>query len=83
MKKNIFLRDVMERDFPILDFSVSLATCFKRMNGKETALVIKDGKFEGIVDYDDLLYGFLQEDRELTLGDLVQKNHRKSICAPI
>ena len=52
----------MQTNFPILDTLVPLDKCLRKMNGKETAIVIENGRIKGIIGYDDLLRGFMQQD---------------------
>lgn len=62
MRTNILLRDIMQKDFPIVDTLVPLDKCLRKMNGKETAIVIENGRIKGIIGYDDLLRGVMQQD---------------------
>jgi predicted transcriptional regulator len=60
IKTGILAREVMNKNFPIIDSSQPLINCVKKMNKKhEACLVIKDGKFSGVLGHDDLLRGFM------------------------
>lgn len=60
IKTGISAREIMDKNFPIIDSSLSLMTCVKKMNNKhEACLVIKNGNFSGILGHDDILRGFM------------------------
>ena len=75
--------EVMNRDFPILDSSLKLINCIKRMNNKhEACLIIKNGNFFGILGYDDILRGFIYgKDREAKIEKL-QIKKRFAVVKP-
>ena len=60
IKTGIFAREIMDKNFPIMDSSLPLIKCVKKMNNKhEACLIIKQGNFSGILGYDDILRGFI------------------------
>jgi len=83
MRTNIFLKEIMQTNFPIIDILVPLDKCLKKMNGKETAIVIENGSIKGVIDYDDLLRGVLQQDslKEAVAKEILQKKSIKVLPA--
>ena len=60
IKTGILAREIMNKNFPILDVSLPLIKCVKKMNNKhEACLIIKNGNFSGILGYNDILRGFV------------------------
>ena len=77
VKTGIMAREIMNKDFPILDASLPLIKCVKKMSNRhEACLVVKDGKFSGILGNDDILRGFMYgKDKEAKIETLKFKNN--------
>lgn len=77
IKTGILVREIMNRNFPIIDSSLPLIKCVKRMNNKhEACLIVKRGYFYGILGYDDILRGFMYgNDKDATIDEIkIRKN---------
>lgn len=77
IKTGIMAREIMNKNFPILDSSLPLIKCVKKMNKRhEACLVIKDGKFSGILGSEDILRGFMYgKDKEAKIEKIkIRKN---------
>lgn len=60
IKTGILAREIMDKNFPIIDSSIPLIRCVKKMNNRhEACLVVENGKFSGILGHDDILRGFI------------------------
>lgn len=60
IKTGIAAREIMDKNFPIIDSSLPLTKCVKKMNHKhEACLVIKNGNFSGVVGNEDILRGLM------------------------
>lgn len=60
LKTGITAREIMNKNFPIIDSSLPLIKCVKKMNKKHQAcLVIKNGNFSGLLGHDEILRGFI------------------------
>lgn len=79
----ISAREIMDKNFLILDSSLQLLSCIKKMNNKhEACLIIKNGNFFGILGYDDILRGFIYgRDREAKIEKL-QIKKRFAVVKP-
>lgn len=80
-KTSIMAREIMDRDFPIVDVSVPLIKCVKKMNNKhEACIVMKNGNFSGVLGQDDILRGFMYgRDREAKIEDIRMRKNFKII----
>lgn len=77
IKTGIVAREIMDRNFPIVDSSLPLIKCVKKMNNKhEACLVIKNGNFSGVLGNEDILRGFMYgKDKEATIDKIkIRKN---------
>ncbi len=60
IKTGILAKEIMDRRFPIIDSSLPLMKCVKKLNKEHGAcLIMKNGNFSGVLGHDDLLRGFL------------------------
>ncbi len=60
IKTGIQAREIMDKNFPIIDSSLPLIKCVRKMNKKhEACLVVKNGNFFGILGTEDILRGFM------------------------
>ena len=76
-KTGIFAREIMDKDFPIIDSSLPLINCVKKMNNKhEACLIIKDGNFYSVLGQEDILRGFMyNKNKEETIDKIkIKKN---------
>lgn len=83
IKTGIYAREIMNKDFPIIDSSLSLIKCVKKLNKRDEAcLVIKNGNFCGVLGHDDLLRGFMYgKDKEATI-DKIKIKRNFAIVSP-
>ena len=59
--------EVMKEDFPVLDSSLTIEACIKKLDKKhEACIILHDGFLHGIISYDDLLRAFLSRKRKDT-----------------
>ena len=77
IKTGITAREIMDKNFPILDSSLPLIKCVKKMSNKhEACLIVKDGKFSGIIGNDDILRGFMYgKNKNASIESLKFKNN--------
>ncbi len=77
VKIGIKAREIMDRNFPIVDSSQPLISCVKRMNNKhEACLVIKKGNFSGVLSGEDILRGFMYgKDRDAPIEKVEMKKN--------
>ena len=60
IKTGILAREIMDKNFPIVDDSLPLIKCMKKMSNRhEACLIIRQGNFSGILGHDDILRGFM------------------------
>jgi predicted transcriptional regulator len=70
-------REIMDKDFPIVDSSLPLIKCVESMNkGHEACFVIKNGNFYRVLGKDTLLRGLMYcNDKEATIEKIkIKKN---------
>lgn len=71
MKIGINVDEIMEKDFPIVDASLSIETCIKKLNDKhEGCMVMKNGYFYSVLGYEDLLKTFLDRKQSKSIKDM-------------
>jgi len=75
-KIGIKAREIMDKNFPIIDSSLPLIRCVKKMNNKhEACLIIRKGYFSGILGNEDILRGFMYgKDKDAPI-DKIKMNH--------
>lgn len=83
IKTGILAREIMDKNFPMLDSSLPLVNCVKKMSNRhEACLVIKDGNFSGILGNDDILRGFMYgKDKEATIDKVKIKKNFKVVSS--
>ncbi len=60
LKTGITAGEIMNKNFPIVDSSLPLIDCIKKVKKKDEAcLIIKNGCFSGILGQDEILRGFV------------------------
>jgi predicted transcriptional regulator len=60
IKTGITAREIMDKNFPIVDSSLPLIKCVKRLNkDNEACLIVKNGYFSGVLGHDELLRGLM------------------------
>jgi len=67
----------MDKNFLIIDSSLPLINCVKKMSNKyEACLVVKDGNFFGVLGKDDILRGFMySKNKDTRIEDIkIKKN---------
>lgn len=77
IKTGILAREIMDKNFPIVDDSLPLIACVKKMSKKhEACLIIRQGNFSGILGYNDILRGFMYgKDKDAKIGKItIRKN---------
>jgi predicted transcriptional regulator len=69
--------EIMQEDFPILDSSLTLETCIKKLNNKyEACIVLHNGFFYSLLGYDDLLKAFLtRKTRDVPIKKIKSDNN--------
>ena len=73
MELGIKAKEIMKQEFPILDSSLTIETCIKRLDGYEACIVLHEGYLHSVVSYDDLLRAFLARKKKgLSLGEIKQ-----------
>ena len=73
MEIGIKAKDIMKQDFPILDSSLAIEACIKKLDGYEACIVLHEGYLHSVVNYDDLLRAFLaRKKKNLSLGEIKQ-----------
>jgi predicted transcriptional regulator len=83
IKTGIAAREIMDKNFPIIDSSLSLIKCVKKMNHKhEACLVIKNGNFSGVLGHDDILRGFMYGKNKNATVDQVNIKKEFAIVRP-
>jgi predicted transcriptional regulator len=83
IKTGIAAREIMDKNFPIIDSSLSLIKCVKKMNHKhEACLVIKNGNFSGVLGHDDILRGFMYDKNKNATVDQVNIKKEFAIVRP-
>ena len=77
-KNKICVKEIMNKRFPIMDSSLPLLTCIKKINKQEACLIIEKGNFTGILGYNDILRGFMYgKDKEAAIRDIkIKKRFR-------
>ncbi len=71
MELGIKAREIMKQDFPILDSSLTIEACIRRLNGFEACIVLQDGYLHSVVSYEDLLRAFLgRKKKNLSLREI-------------
>jgi len=72
MEVGIKARDIMNEDFPILDASLTLESCMKKLNAKQEACVILNKGFvQFVLSYDELLKAFLKrKEKNVQLNEI-------------
>ena len=76
-KTGVLVKEVMNRKFPILDSSMPLMRCVKKMNKKhEACLIIKKGYFYGVLGFNDILRSFMYgKDKYASIDEIkIRKN---------
>jgi len=75
LKTGISARDIMNKNFPIVDSSLSLIKCVQKMNNEhEACLVLKDGNFYGVLGQEDILRGFVyRKNEDMRIEDITIK----------
>jgi len=81
IKTGIRVKDVMDKKFPILDISIPLIRCIKKINHQhEACIIVRDGKFYGVLGYDDLLRGFMYgRDKDSRIEDIKITNNYETV----
>lgn len=78
LKTGITAGDVMNKNFPIVDSSLPLIKCVKKIKKKQDAcLIVKDGYFSGVLGHDEILRGFIYgKDKEARIENIdVERNY--------
>ena len=76
-KTGVLVKQIMDRNFPIIDVSVPLIRCVKRMSNKhEACIVVKNGYFYGVLGFNEILRGFMfGKDKDATIEEVkIRKN---------
>jgi len=77
IKTGISAKEIMNKNFPIVDTSLPLIKCAKKMNKEhEACLVIKNGDFYGILENNDILRSFAHgKDKDAKIENIkIKKN---------
>jgi len=77
IKTGLKAREIMDRKFPILDSSLPLIKCVRKMNNQhEACLIISQGNFSGVLGTEDILRGFMYgKDKGAKIQDIeIRKN---------
>jgi predicted transcriptional regulator len=65
MEFGIKAKEIMESDFPILDSSMSIESCMKKLNNKHEACIVLDkGFIYSVIGYDALLKAFFKRKKK-------------------
>ena len=77
LKIGIKAREIMDKNFPIIDSSLPLIRCVKKMNNKHGAcLVIRKGYFSGVLNGEDILRGFMYgKDKDAPIDKIKMKKN--------
>tara|TARA_Y100000310_G_scaffold338127_2_gene426929 strand:+ start:79 stop:495 length:417 start_codon:yes stop_codon:yes gene_type:complete len=70
MKLDIKVEDIMNTDFPILDSSLDLGICVKKINNNEACVVLDDGFLHSVLCYDDILKAYLSKKKNIKIRDV-------------
>jgi predicted transcriptional regulator len=73
MKVGIKVKEVMKKEFPIVDINQSLAACTTRLAKNSACLVIDKGNFIGILKQEEILKGFLNAKEKIRDLNLMKK----------
>lgn len=81
LKTSITAGEIMDKKFPIIDSSLPLITCFRKMKRKhEACLIIKNGNFSGILGREDMLREFIYGmDKDAKIEKIKTKNNFKFV----
>lgn len=60
MKIQIPIKQIMEKNFPIIDSAMPVKTCARKLNN-DAGIIIDQGKFMGIISRQDLIKAMLEE----------------------
>jgi len=77
-KTGITAGEIMDKNFPIIDSSLPLIKCVKKLNkNNEACLVVKNGYFSGVLGHDEILRGFMyNKDKEMLIEKMkINKNY--------
>ncbi len=72
IRRDILAKEIMDRNFLIIDSSLPLINCIRKMNKNHKAcLVVKEGNFLGILSKEDILKWLLQgKDKNISINAL-------------
>jgi len=77
MKLGIKAEEIMEENFPLLDASLTLEDCIRKLNKKhEICLILNKGYLYSVLSYDDLLRAlFKRREKNLKLIEIKAKRN--------
>lgn len=83
IKTSIMAKEIMDKNFPILDVSVPLIKCVRKMNNEHGAcLVTKDGNFCGVLGSKDVLREFMYGKNKEAKIEKIKINGNFAIVEP-
>ncbi|GEM_PF-5053503 len=77
-KTGIIAGEIMDKNFPIIDSSLPLLKCVKKLDkDKEACLIVKNGYFSGVLAHDEILRGLMYgKDKEVLIEKMkINKNY--------